>query len=80
MIVVIRYVCYCVTVELVSFVYKILFCTQRKNTPIYLQDDPSCASLGFFVTYCWWAGRTEVVPHHVDIQSSRLVVIARGSG
>jgi hypothetical protein len=33
----------------------------------------------FFVTYCWRAGGTEVVPHHVDIQSSRLVVIAQGS-
>jgi hypothetical protein len=46
---------------------------------IYLQYDPSCASLGFFVTYGWRAGRTEVVPHHVDIYSSPLVVIAQGS-
>jgi hypothetical protein len=46
---------------------------------IYLQYDPSCASLGFFVTYGWRAGGMELVSHHVDIQSSRLVVIARGS-
>jgi hypothetical protein len=55
-----------VIVELVSFVYNTYKTTR----------DPSCASLGFFVTYGWWAGGTEVVPHHVDVQSSRLVVIA----
>ncbi len=100
-------VCYCVMVELVSFVFKTLLFLQEKRRLCYLLlagwrdgGDPSSrrrifvpsrsnrprVRTGappppdlFLVTYCWWAGWTEVVPHHVDIYSSRLVVIARGS-
>jgi hypothetical protein len=55
-----------------------IFVPSRSDRPRERTGAPPPPDL-FSVTYCGWAGGTEVVPHHVDIQSSRLVVIAGGS-